>query len=58
MLFRSDRLDRFMGVENGQFFLHHGGFVNGFTKFGEKFTRPADGRRPVELELFATSHRP
>jgi hypothetical protein len=44
---RSDRLDRFMGVEDGQFFLSHGGFVEGFTKFGEKFTRPALGQPPV-----------
>jgi hypothetical protein len=43
---RADRLDRFMGVENGQFFLHHGGFVNGFTKYGEKFARPASGHAP------------
>ena len=47
---KSDRLDRFMGVENGQFFLSNGGFVPGFTKFGEKFTRPAIGKAP-ELEL-------
>ena len=55
---RADRLDRFMGVESGQFFLHHGGFVNGFTKFGEKFTRPSGGQRPVELESLAASRRP
>jgi uncharacterized protein DUF3472/uncharacterized protein DUF5077 len=44
---KEDRLDRFMGVERGQFFLSHGGFVPGFTKYGEKFTRPATGRPPV-----------
>ena len=54
---KADRLDRFMGVENGQFFLHQGGFVNGFTKYGEKFTRPGSSRRPAELELFAASQR-
>jgi hypothetical protein len=43
---RADRLDRFMGVDNGQFFLHHGGFVNGFTPRAEQFTRPATGRPP------------
>jgi hypothetical protein len=43
---KSDRLDRFMGLENGQFFLSHGGFVPGFTKSGERFTRPATGRLP------------
>jgi len=46
---RADRLDRFMGLENAQFFLHHGGFVNGFTKYGEKFTRPATGTPPKFL---------
>lgn len=44
---RQDRLDRFMGVEDGQFFLSHGGFVAGFTQFGEKFTRPPLGKPPV-----------
>lgn len=50
---RQDRLDRFMGVESGQFFLSHGGFVAGFTQFGEKFTRPALGKPPV-IKLPAT----
>jgi hypothetical protein len=40
------RLDRFMGVENGRFFLSHGGFTEGFTKYGEKFTRPATAKPP------------
>ncbi len=48
---KSDRLDRFMGVENGQFFLSHGGFVEGFTKFGEKFTRPALGQPPAAVPM-------
>lgn len=50
---RQDRLDRFMGVENGQFFLSHGGFVAGLTQFGETFTRPALGKPPV-IKLPAT----
>jgi hypothetical protein len=45
---RADRLDRFMGVENGQFFLSNGGFVPGFTAYGEKFTRPATGKPPTD----------
>jgi len=44
---KEDRLDRCMGVEDGQFFLAHGGFVAGFTKFGESFTRPASGKPPM-----------
>jgi len=48
---KADRLDRFMGVENGMFFLSHGGFVPGFTRFGEKFVRPAAGSPPEDLNL-------
>jgi len=48
---KADRLDRFMGVENGQFFLSHGGFVPGFTKYGERFNRPATGKAPADVEL-------
>lgn len=46
---RADRLDRFMGVENGQFFLSHGGFIAGMTPFGEKFSRPPTGAAPSDL---------
>lgn len=48
---RADRFDRFMGVEDGQFFLSHGGFVPGFTQAGEKFTRPANEKAPTDLVL-------
>jgi hypothetical protein len=44
---KSDRLDRFMGVEDGQFFLSQGGFIPGFTKYGELSSRPATGKPPV-----------
>ena len=44
---REDRLDRFMGVEKGQFFLSHGGFVDGFTPYGTRFERPGGGKPPV-----------
>ena len=43
---RGDRLDRFMGVEDGQFFLSHGGFVPGSMKYGKKFRRPAVSKAP------------
>jgi len=54
---KTDRFDRFMGVENGQFFLSTGGFIPGFTKFGELFTRPATGQRPDDFDtpLFSQS---
>ncbi len=48
---KADRLDRFMGVENGQFFLSHGGFMPGFTQYGEEFTRPATGKAPSDIVL-------
>ena len=48
---KADRLDRFMGLEDGQFFLSHGGFVPGFTEYGTKFTRPATGQPPADIVL-------
>ncbi len=44
---KAHRLDRFMGVEAGKFFLSHGGFVEGFTKYGEPFTRPTTNTPPA-----------
>lgn len=44
---KADRLDRFMGVEDGRFFLSNGGFVAGSTAFGDPFTRPPSGKPPV-----------
>lgn len=48
---KSDRLDRFMGLDDGQFFLSHGGFVEGFTKAGQPFTREATGESPATMSL-------
>jgi hypothetical protein len=48
---RADRRDRLMGVEAGQFFLSHGGFVPGYTRYGEKFSRVATGQRPDDLPV-------
>lgn len=48
---REDRLDRFMGVENGCFFLSNGGFVAGQTARGEVFHRPATKLPPLDLDL-------
>ncbi len=45
---KANRLDRFMGVEDGRFLLSHGGFVEGFTPYGEKFTRPPTGTPPSD----------
>ncbi|MEP6672032.1 MAG: DUF3472 domain-containing protein [Chthoniobacter sp.] len=43
---KENRIDRYMGVERGLFFLSHGGFLPGYTKYGDKFTRPATGHPP------------
>ena len=48
---KSDRFDRYMGVEEGQFFLSHGGFLDGYCDFGDKFERPATGAKPADLKL-------
>ena len=48
---KADRLDRFMGIEKGVFFLSQGGFVPGFTRYGEKFTRPAMGLAPKDIPM-------
>jgi len=48
---RADRLDRFMGVEDGQFFLSHGGFIDGSTPYRTAFERPASGRSPATMKL-------
>ncbi|MFT4640552.1 MAG: hypothetical protein ACI8T1_003881 [Verrucomicrobiales bacterium] len=49
---KADRLDRYMGVtENGQFFLSHGGFIQGYSEYGDPFTRPPSGRSPSEMKL-------
>lgn len=48
---REDRRDRFMGLEDGQFFLSHGGFVDGYTNYGTPFQRPASGRSPETMDL-------
>ena len=48
---KADRHDRFMGLEDGWFFLSHGGFVPGFTAYGESFTRPAAATPPTDIVL-------
>lgn len=48
---KGDRLDRFMGVEEGQFFLSHGGFRKGFVKYGTPFDRSSSGRSPAKMKL-------
>ncbi|MFM7162179.1 MAG: DUF3472 domain-containing protein [Planctomycetaceae bacterium] len=44
---RADRRDRFMGLEQDAFFLSSGGFVEGYTEFGQRFERPAAQAPPA-----------
>jgi hypothetical protein len=46
---RADRLDRFAGVESGQFFLSQGGFIDGYLKAGTTLSRPTARKRPEDL---------
>jgi Domain of unknown function (DUF3472)/Domain of unknown function (DUF5077) len=46
---REDRRDRFMGVEAGRFFLSHGGYGPGWSRFGERVERPGGGPAPAGL---------
>ena len=48
---KADRLDRFMGLEDGRFFLSHGGFVPGFTASGERSPRPPPAPPPPDIVL-------
>ena len=48
---RKHRLDRFMGIEDNEFFLSHGGFVSGFTAYGTRFERQATGDSPARHPL-------
>jgi thiol-disulfide isomerase/thioredoxin len=43
---KANRLDRYMGVNDGEFFLSHGGFVEGTGAYGEVFERPETGTPP------------
>ena len=40
-----------MGLEDGEFFLSHGGFIDRFSIYGEAFTRPTAGQPPMDLTL-------
>jgi len=55
---KKDRLDRFMGLEDGQFFLSTGGFIPGSTKYGELFTRPTTGHPPTDFIPPTNSEKP
>ncbi len=47
---KADRFDRSMGLENGLFYLSHGGFTDEFTEYGQRFTRPPGNMPPAVPE--------
>jgi hypothetical protein len=53
---KADRLDRFAGIERGQFFLSNGGFDPGFIEAGTKLKREATGISPGNLNLPSPNH--
>jgi Domain of unknown function (DUF3472)/Domain of unknown function (DUF5077) len=55
---KADRLDRFTGIEDGQFFLSQGGFIPGSTRYGERFERPAVGQPPSGLPVPDSEGKP
>jgi hypothetical protein len=48
---KSDRLDRFMGLQDDQFFLSHGGFIDEFTEYGTAMSRKPSGISPETMKL-------
>ncbi|MFN6304279.1 MAG: DUF3472 domain-containing protein [Planctomycetota bacterium] len=47
---KEDRMDRTMGVEDNQFFLRHGGFLDGSLDYGTPMTRDPVGQPPSDIE--------
>jgi hypothetical protein len=47
---KTDRFDRTMGVEENQFFLRHGGFLDGGLDYGTPMQRQSTDRVPSDLD--------
>lgn len=47
---KDDRMDRTMGVEDNQFFLRHGGFLDGSLDYGTPMNRNPVGQPPSDIE--------
>jgi len=47
---KDDRMDRTMGVEDNQFFLRHGGFLDGSLDYGTPMKRNPVGQPPSDIE--------
>ena len=47
---KDDRLDRTMGVEANQFFLRHGGFLDGSLDYGTPMDRQPNSEPPADLD--------
>lgn len=47
---KDDRMDRTMGLEDNQFFLRHGGFLDGWLDYGTAMSRSAVVQVPSDLD--------
>jgi hypothetical protein len=47
---KTDRFDRTMGLEDNQFFLRHGGFLDGGLDYGTPMQRQSTGQVPSDLD--------
>jgi hypothetical protein len=47
---KEDRMDRTMGVEDNQFFLRHGGFLDGSLDYGKPMKRMSTGEPPADIQ--------
>ena len=54
---KADRLDRFMGVEDGQFFLSTGGFLPESTPYGKLYARPSTASAPMDFDLSSLTEK-
>lgn len=51
---KDDRFDRTMGLENNQFFLRHGGFLDGSLDYGTPMKREPNGKVPEDVEALVS----
>jgi len=53
---KDDRMDRTMGIEDNQFFLRHGGFLDGSLDYGKPMKRTPVGDPPADIEELVTKN--
>lgn len=55
---KEDRFDRTMGIEDNQFFLRHGGFLDGSLDYGTPMKRAGHANVPDDLDAWIESPNP